>query len=128
MPQLIRCPNAMCGTMMKVPDDAAGKKVKCPKCQQVFLVAAPAREAVGAAAPGRGAVGRDSTLPPSTSPRIVPTPPPAAAPPATNPSVCPACKAPLLPGAIACMDCGYLLQADGTGDIEGAPNLCANPA
>src|SRR5438445_281826 len=24
MPQLIRCPNAMCGTMMKVPDDAAG--------------------------------------------------------------------------------------------------------
>jgi serine/threonine protein kinase len=26
------------------------------------------------------------------------------------------------------MDCGYLLQADGTGDVEGAPNLCANPA
>jgi serine/threonine protein kinase len=34
----------------------------------------------------------------------------------------------LLPGAIACMDCGYLLQAEGAGDAEGAPTLCANPA
>ena len=51
MPQLIRCPNAACGTTMKVPDDAAGKPVRCPKCQQAFLVGAPAREPVGAAAP-----------------------------------------------------------------------------
>jgi serine/threonine-protein kinase len=26
------------------------------------------------------------------------------------------------------MDCGYLLHADGAGDVEGTPNLCANPA
>src|SRR6266851_5704107 len=41
----------------------------------------------------------------------------------------PACKAVLLPGAIACMDCGYLIQGDASGvEMEGAPNLCPNPA
>jgi len=35
----------------------------------------------------------------------------------------------LLPGAIACMDCGYLIQGDASGvEMEGAPNLCPNPA
>jgi len=35
----------------------------------------------------------------------------------------------LLAGAIACMDCGFLLQADGAAtEAEGAPNLCTNPA
>src|SRR5207247_2049627 len=41
---------------------------------------------------------------------------------------CPACKATLLPGAIACMDCGYLLQPDTGPEPEGPPNLCTNPA
>src|SRR5207247_8970784 len=48
---------------------------------------------------------------------------------APSPLECPACKARWNPGAIACMDCGYLLQAEPTiGDTEGAPNLCPNPA
>src|SRR5262249_30585092 len=34
----------------------------------------------------------------------------------------------LLPGAIACMDCGYLIQAEGAVTDEVAPNLCPNPA
>ena len=35
----------------------------------------------------------------------------------------------LLPGAIACMDCGFLLQGDGAApEAEGPPNLCTNPA
>src|SRR5207248_1366698 len=49
--------------------------------------------------------------------------------PSSAPTTCPSCKAALLPGALACMDCGYLLQGDGTAsDPEGPPNLCANPA
>ncbi|HMF13886.1 MAG TPA: protein kinase [Gemmataceae bacterium] len=124
MPQLIRCPNATCGTAMKVPDDAVGKHVRCPKCQQAFLVGAPAREpAAAAVAAPAGAAARPS--PPPIVAKTPTTPPPA---PAPSPTECPACKAALLPGAIACMDCGYLLQADGTGDTEGAPTLCANPA
>lgn len=43
-------------------------------------------------------------------------------------SVCPACKSPLLPGAISCLDCGFLLQADETTtDFGTTPLLCANP-
>jgi serine/threonine-protein kinase len=35
----------------------------------------------------------------------------------------------LLAGAIACMDCGFLLQGDGAAaEPEGPPNLCTNPA
>lgn len=126
MPQLIRCPNATCGTAMRVPDDAAGKQVRCPKCQQLFVVSAPAKEPVAAAAPARPAVSAAVAQPPRPTPR--PSPPPTPIPTAQNPSECPACKAALLPGAIACMDCGYLLQPDGAADAEGAPNLCSNPA
>jgi predicted Ser/Thr protein kinase len=112
---------------MNVPDDAYGKQVRCPKCNSLLVVSAPAPEPVGAAAtaPAR-APARPS--PPPTPSRTAPTPPPAPTPAAPSPTECPACKAALLPGAIACMDCGYLLQADGTGDAEGAPTLCANPA
>ena len=41
MPILITCPT--CGTNAAAPDNAAGKKVKCPKCQAVLDV--PAQEA-----------------------------------------------------------------------------------
>jgi serine/threonine protein kinase len=55
--------------------------------------------------------------------------PPKTAPAPKTPAECPACKSPLLPGAIACMDCGYLLEAGGAAAGEdGAPNVCANPA
>src|SRR5262249_2047788 len=42
---------------------------------------------------------------------------------------CPSCKSRLLPGATACMDCGFVLQGNGAA-IEGdqTPNLCPNPA
>src|SRR6185312_10871989 len=51
------------------------------------------------------------------------------APAPSTPSECPACKAALLPGAIACMDCGYMIQPETTAaEMEGAPNLCPNPA
>src|SRR5262249_31596127 len=59
---------------------------------------------------------------PTRPPAALRTPPPAPASPETN--VCPACHAALLPGAIACMDCGYLLQSDGASETEGTPCLC----
>jgi serine/threonine protein kinase len=94
---------------MQVPDSAAGKRVACPACKQAFAV--PALQAAAAA----------------------PAPPPAA-PPTTNgasaaPTRCPACGSTLNEGAVSCMDCGFMIQADtGPAEAEGPPNLCTNPA
>jgi predicted Ser/Thr protein kinase len=116
MPQVIRCP--LCSKAMQVPDGSAGKQVRCPSCKKVFVVgAAPARAPVGAAVAATPA-----------APRPVPAPPAAPKPAPAAPKECPACKSPLLEGAIACMDCGYLLQPDTAADAEGPPNLCSNPA
>ena len=61
-------------------------------------------------------------------PNVVPVPVVEASPlPPITPTHCPACNSALLPGAIACMDCGFLLQGE-TSDLEGPPNLCHNPA
>jgi len=38
---LIQCP---CGTKLQVKDSLAGKKVRCPTCKEVFLVAEPGQE------------------------------------------------------------------------------------
>jgi serine/threonine protein kinase len=45
-----------------------------------------------------------------------------------TPTACPACKSPLLPGAVACMDCGFLLSAGQEAADEEKPNICTNPA
>jgi predicted Zn finger-like uncharacterized protein len=44
MPISITCPK--CSSNLRVPDDLAGKKVKCPKCTAVFPVAAPEQAAI----------------------------------------------------------------------------------
>jgi predicted Ser/Thr protein kinase len=136
MPLVIRCPH--CKKPTQVPDNAAGKQVRCPFCKNIFAVAGPQPVAaapvakpapVAAAAPPRGPV-----VAPLKSPAPTPVPPtkPQAAvatKPQAAPTECPSCKSPLLPGAIACIDCGYLLQPDMTVDAtEGPPNLCTNPA
>jgi predicted Ser/Thr protein kinase len=126
MPQVIRCPN--CTAPMQVADNSAGKQFRCPSCQKPFTVPAPVPQpvVVGATAgPGR----TPSVNPP---PVLTPVAKQSAAPAitSTTPTNCPACGSPLLPGAISCMDCGYLIQADGAvGEAEGpAPNICPNPA
>ncbi len=93
---------------MQVPEHAAGKQVRCPHphCHRIFLVPAPVAPSNGAPAPRRPA--------PAHPPEVK--------------QKCPACKATLLPGAIACMDCGYLLQPAAGPDDAGPPNLCPNPA
>jgi predicted Ser/Thr protein kinase/phage FluMu protein Com len=124
MPQVISCPK--CRQKMQVPDGSTGKQVKCPTCKVIFVVGAapaptPTRQPVAAAAP--------AAVRPAPAPTPRPAPPPPAPASAATPKECPACKSPLLEGAIACMDCGYLLQPDASAtDSEGPPNLCSNPA
>lgn len=54
---VIPCPH--CGCSCKIPETAAGKKVKCPRCAKPFPVpaaddaAVPVAERAGAAAPER---------------------------------------------------------------------------
>src|SRR5437762_12059918 len=86
MPLVTKC--AQCQRPLQVPDSAAGKPVRCPHCQKVFVAAAASR----------------------------------------NGPACPACGAALLPGAIACMDCGYMLRSEPVARTEERPNLCTNPA
>jgi len=49
MPISVACPT--CGTKLKAPDDAVGKKVKCPKCASLIDVLAPEDEAAVRSAP-----------------------------------------------------------------------------
>jgi serine/threonine protein kinase len=108
---------------MQVPDHASGKHVQCPSCKQTFAVPLlqPAGVAPAAAAP-----------PAPSKPGISLGPAPNGArpaPPAAGPAKCPSCGSTLLEGAVACMDCGYMLHGDGAvTEPEGPPNLCANPA
>jgi predicted Ser/Thr protein kinase/phage FluMu protein Com len=128
MPQVIRCPH--CSKGLQVPDNAAGKQVRCPTCTRLFVVggAAPAaapRAAAPAPAPAAASAGVQAASPM----KAPPAPPPVAA--SGTPKNCPACGSSLLEGAISCMDCGYLLQTEAAAagaDTEGAPNLCINPA
>jgi predicted Ser/Thr protein kinase len=114
---------------MQVPDNAPGKQVRCPGCSRLFQVgsvgSAPAREPVAAGAAAGAARPAASPTPPSPTPAAKPSGPVAVKP--APPTACPACGSALLPGAIACMDCGFLLQAE-AGAEEGAPHLCINPA
>src|SRR4051812_5676013 len=109
MPQIIACGN--CKTQMQVSDDAAGKQFRCPSCKTVFTVPATVREPVGATV---GAGARPAAAPPSPSRPVAAVSKPAAAPPAAAGNACPACGSELLPGAVACMDCGFLIQSTPT--------------
>lgn len=143
MPVVINCGN--CKTPMQVGDDAVGKQFRCPACKTVFTVPAAAPQpaavaAVPAASGSSAAPAAKAPAPPASRPGPAVAAPPKSAPPpaasatpttagSSTPTECPACKAALLPGAIACMDCGYLIQAEpSAGEMEGTPNICTNPA
>src|SRR4051794_17145427 len=115
MPFVVKCPH--CTKSMQVPDHAAGKQVGCPSCKKPFGVPALQPAAV-AAAPA-----------PATTPSAPGFSNGAGAKASSTPTVCPSCGSTLLEGAVACMDCGFMVQADsGPAEPEGPPNLCANPA
>jgi predicted Ser/Thr protein kinase len=126
MPLLTKC--TFCQTPAKVPDNAVGKKVKCPnpKCAKEYVVAA-APALVGAAAGSSHPGAKSSSGSVDVGASIDFSAPPAAG---GNATECPACKSPLLPGAIACMDCGFALvqEQPAAQTSEGPVNICANPA
>jgi phage FluMu protein Com/predicted Ser/Thr protein kinase len=133
MPQVTRCPH--CNKSLQVPDDVAGKAIRCPLCKQLFAVrVAPAPEPVAVAAAVSAKPPTVTARPPltggtSTGRTSGSRPAPANGPSPAPPTECPACKSKLLPGATACLDCGYLVQGEGAGiESEAAPNLCPNAA
>lgn len=67
MPISVACPT--CGAKLKTPDNAAGKKIKCPKCEKLIDVPADGEEtaAVAAAAPdeAEGAAEDMADVPPA---------------------------------------------------------------
>ncbi len=122
MPQVIKCPH--CKNAMQVPDNAAGKTVRCPTatCKQIFAVPSRSGAAQPAATPAATPVAAGASSSAKTSGlSAVGT---------SEPSTCPACSSKWTEGAIACMDCGYMLQQEQPGGDAGAgaPNLCANDA
>src|SRR5439155_9074760 len=128
MPQTRRCPH--CNKTIRIPDSAAGKQVRCPGCRKEFAVAKnPVLEpAVVAASSAPGL--KVSAGPRAQSSKETRRPSAIA-----TTTVCPACNTTLLPGAVACMDCGYLVQPEAENlrgeagsSPEGLPVLCLNPA
>src|SRR5947208_1272703 len=128
MPQVFNCPH--CKTAMSLPDDSAGKAFRCPSCKNPFTVpaAAPALQAVGAGAASSSSATRPGSTPSVPSLNLPPVGSAEAKAAGATPTTCPACGSTLLPGAIACMDCGFLLQADTSQETDLAPNICTNPA
>jgi predicted Ser/Thr protein kinase len=118
---------------MQVPENAGGKNVRCPACKKPFTVPALAAAGTPVGKPAAAVAGAGAVKPSAPSvgngakPVAAPAVPPAAPPPL--PTTCPSCGSKLLEGAIACMDCGFLLQAEpAPAEPEGPPNLCTNPA
>src|SRR4051812_37127812 len=66
MPQSALCPD--CDRTMKVPDDAEGKKIRCPGCRAILLVAEDGLRA-GAAKSARKATREDDEEEPARSKR-----------------------------------------------------------
>jgi predicted Ser/Thr protein kinase len=121
---------------MQVPDNAAGKTVRCPNpnCKQMFAV--PALSGAAAKPAAAPAAAPSKPVPAAAAAKAAPAPAPAPAKPAapaaaatpSEPTVCPACSSPWTSGAIACMDCGILLQSETPAEVEGPPVLCPNQA
>ncbi len=120
MPQVIRCPH--CKSAMQVPENAAGKTVRCPNpaCKQAFAVPSLSGGVQAAAPkPQPAAAGVQASKQSSSSGGGA----------GGEPTSCPACSSDWVSGAIACMDCGYLLPSEEeAAEPEGPPNLCANDA
>lgn len=125
MPLIITCTG--CKTAMQLGDDAAGKQFRCPRCNTMFTVgAAPAPQQPAQPQPQKPAPQPQVQTPQVQRP--APQPQPQAQKPAAAPSACPACASKLLPGAISCMDCGYLLQGAASNESEVQPCICPNQA
>src|SRR5947209_3585435 len=131
MAPVTQCPH--CGKALQVPDHAVGKPTRCPFCKKLFALRLPTGSlaaGVAANAPGPRSLDR---RPPSG---VAPSAPPARG--ASRPgqpagqatrNLCPSCKAWLVPGSGACLECGYVVENDGAAlEADASNNLCPNPA
>jgi len=127
---------------MQLPDNSGGKTFGCPTCKVPFTVpvGSPVPVAPTPVVPvSKPAVSVPAPVKPAAPVPVKPAAPgvsvaangasaskPISAP--VIPTNCPACTAQLLPGAISCMDCGYLLQAESSlAEGDGvSPSICTN--
>lgn len=92
-----------CGAGLKVPPKAIGKKIKCPKCETVFV--AEEEESPFSLSPLDTYDEDKVTEERARAPKAPqPPPPPASDKPGTP---CPLCGKPIAAGAVMCVACGY---------------------
>ncbi len=111
MSQLVSCPH--CKRALQLPTGVSARQVRCPHCQGVFALLAPAPAPAPASVPLARAA-------------VVPAPPPLPRPSAMR--TCPACQAPLAPQARACLECGHLVGKDAAPAARPVPPPSAIPA
>lgn len=92
MPISVTC---RCQAKFAAPDKLAGKRVKCPKCQQALLIPGQRQPSQTVSAPARSPA---PAVPGSNSTETAPA---ADAPP------CPSCKQPFPPEKVVCTNCAY---------------------
>jgi hypothetical protein len=103
MPIRVTC---QCGHSLAVPDNLAGKSGKCPKCQQILKIPASNEAASSPVA--------------KQNPAAKPKPPAPAQPSSSldglfesaglsqkKGKLCPSCDAPIQPGSVICIKCGF---------------------
>ncbi|HRX87102.1 MAG TPA: hypothetical protein P5572_18915, partial [Phycisphaerae bacterium] len=133
---VVKC---QCGVKLRVPPNAAGKRIRCPKCG--FRLQIPAE--------GQPVVAMASAAPAASPPRrpaAAPSPPPPPPVPdesdsllsdlmeseaaaatsagpdlAANQKLCPSCNTPMAKGAAKCVHCGHDCIARPGGAAAGAP-------
>ncbi|MDB2686288.1 zinc-ribbon domain-containing protein [Mariniblastus sp.] len=98
MPIKVKC--GSCSAQFKAKDELAGRRVKCPKCQNPVVIKKPTR-AAAPAAPKRAA----NPLLDILDEEDVRT--------RTSGPICDNCGSEVKPGAVICIDCGFNLE---TGD------------
>jgi len=102
-----KCP---CGKALKVKDDAAGKRVRCPACSEVIEVPAPSAAAPpSAAAKARAAKGAVVDVPEDDADFGLQAPEPELGEHKVEGEAkhCPACHMPLAKATVICTTCGY---------------------
>lgn len=118
--KIVQCP---CGSKLKVPGDAIGKKVRCPKCQQTFIAsavdAAPPDSAPHHAGKDDGfSLLEDLAKAEKSAAGLAPGAKEFAG------DRCPKCATALPKDAVLCVACGYNLK---TGKSLGATKVAAAP-
>jgi hypothetical protein len=112
MPTIIECPS--CNRKLRLPDELAGKAVRCPTCGQTFSGESPAppprspADLLPSSAP-TAALPQQPPPIPQQAPPLPPGPPPAGTPLRT----CPYCREAIAEHAQFCPHCGESLNRPG---------------